>query len=288
MPEVPTVATSSEYLKYLFKNKTIKRIKIYKKINGFDLFKDNTYKVKDVDSKGKISWIKLIDKDKNELYIIYHFKMSGNFSFNKLPEKKHMYEFDDGTKLYYNDVRGFSSVQITNDVKVLNKLLDELAPDLLKTDFTDTEFYNDFMELLEEKKTRKNMLLLKLLMNQKTKEGSIGSGIGNYLSAEILYHAKLSPKRKIGSLTKKEIKTLSHSIKYIIKLSYLTKDKIGHFDLPEIKEAVTNYHDDIKIKKNEKFDFQVYQQKKDNKGNIVKHEKIVNGRTAWWIPTIQK
>jgi formamidopyrimidine-DNA glycosylase len=284
MPEVPTVATSSEYLKYLFKNKIIKRIKMYKKITGSNLFEDNKYKVFDVNSKGKISWFHLKSKTKN-LYIIYHFKMSGYFSFNKSSDKKHMYEFSDGAKLYYNDTRGFSSVQITNNVKNLNLIIDELAPDLLKTEFTDNEFYDTFTELLEKK--RKNMVLLKLLMNQKTKEGSIGSGIGNYLSAEILYNAKLSPKRKLSSLSKKEIKILSHSIKYIIKLSYLTKDKLGHFDLPEIKEAITNYHKDIKIKKKEKFDFQVYQQTKDANGNTVKHEKIVNSRTAWWVPNVQ-
>ena len=45
MPEVPTVATSSEYLKYLFKNKLIKRLKIYKKISVFDLFKNNTFNI---------------------------------------------------------------------------------------------------------------------------------------------------------------------------------------------------------------------------------------------------
>ena len=53
-------------------------------------------------------------------------------------------------------------------------------------------------------------------MDQTTR-GGILSGIGNYLAAEILYAAKLSPKRKLSSLDDIDIKKLTKAIKIIIK-----------------------------------------------------------------------
>ena len=48
-----------------------------------------------------------------------------------------------------------------------------------------------------------------------------------------------------------------------------------------------DYYPEIKIKKNDTFEFIIYQQKKDPSGNKVKKEKIVFNRTTHWVPKIQ-
>jgi len=54
-----------------------------------------------------------------------------------------------------------------------------------------------------------------------------------------------------------------------------------------IKDKIINdYHPDIKIK-NKEFEFKVYRQKYDEYNNKVKAEKIINGRTTYWVPKLQ-
>ena len=124
-----------------------------------------------------------------------------------------------------------------------------------------------------------------VLMDQK----KVGSGIGNYLAAEILYRAKISPHRLASSLTEEEIKDLTYWIKYMTKLCYVD-NHIGYMvDLEEEANKIdrVNYHPSIKLKK-EEFEFQVYGLKKDPLGNPVKADKgIVKGRTTYWVPKIQ-
>jgi hypothetical protein len=48
------------------------------------------------------------------------------------------------------------------------------------------------------------------------------------------------------------------------------------------------YHDDIILNKNDKFEFHVYRKKFDQYGNDVKIDKIINkGRSVYWVPSMQ-
>ena len=125
----------------------------------------------------------------------------------------------------------------------------------------------------------------------------IGSGIGNYLSAEIMYNAKLSPHRTIGSLTDSEINSLCNSIKYIMKLSYYN-NKTGYMSnfgkFTEVHRKgiddgrFPNFHDSIKFKEGDEFEFKVYRMKTDSHGNeIIADSSINNDRTSWWVPNVQ-
>jgi len=49
-----------------------------------------------------------------------------------------------------------------------------------------------------------------------------------------------------------------------------------------------NYHNDVKLKKDDIFEFKVYRQDEDPYGNEVKGDKIITGRTTYWSPIIQK
>jgi formamidopyrimidine-DNA glycosylase len=128
-------------------------------------------------------------------------------------------------------------------------------------------------------------------MEQK-KNAGLGSGIGNYLVAEILYDSKISPYMKMIDLfnNKNSIKRLEKSIKYIIKLAFIT-NKTKYFSMCIKKKNLPNYHPDIIISKNDKFKFKVYRLKIDPFKNPVIGSKIVGygnkKRTTYWAPNVQ-
>jgi len=286
MPEGPEVCITAQYLLSILNNKTIKYIsnKNYKSIIN--------YKIKDVNTKGKLLWFTLI-KNNLTYYLICHFGLTGEWSFDKNEYNKLIILLNDDTKLYYNDLRNFGRMLLIKDKILLDKEINKLAPDFLKTEFTNDEFIEQFKKYMNKTIKRKNMLLVKVLMDQK----AIGSGIGNYLSSEILYNAKLSPKRTLKSLSNNDLKKLSQSIKYIMKLSYYNNPTgyMTNFDKFILKHKkgidngkYPNYHQDIKLKKSDQFKFNVYRRKLDNNGNKVLADKINNNRTTYWIPNIQK
>jgi formamidopyrimidine-DNA glycosylase len=190
--------------------------------------------------------------------------------------------------LYYNDSRNFGNIYIYDNKKDLTDKSELLAPDALKSNFSDEDFLR-MVKKYTEKSSKKVKSIFKVLMDQTAKVGLL-SGLGNYLTPEILYRAKISPFREIGSLSNDDIKKLSHSIKYVTKLSYYNnttgymtnfgsfikthKEKIDDGKYPE-------YHPEIKLKE-DTFKFNVYRQKKDPLGNEVERDVTINnGRTVY-------
>ena len=307
MPEGPEITLLSQYLNLKLKNRIISKINIidgqtFGKITNEHLMNNiSHYSIDNIESKGKLLWFTLSSQTKT-IFIISHLGLTGEWSFhpnkyNKISisiENKH----DNKTyKLYYSDKLNGGYLIFTTDKVVLNEKINKLAPDLLKTNFDKTTFYNWLYIFMHKTTKRPNMLLGKILMNQNISD-SIGSGIGNYLLAEILYHAKLSPCRTLKSLSKQDIFTLSYSIKYIMKLSYFN-NKIGYMtnfgDFIDVhREGIINgkfpnYHDDIKLDNSDIFEYKVYQKKKDPYGNDVINDRNINkNRSTWWVKEIQK
>lgn len=303
MPEGPEVTIMSQYLLSKLKNSYITKITVLngkylkKQINGIDYIKDN-YKITNIESKGKLTWFTL-ENDKSTLYMLSHLGLSGEWNFEKNDNariKVDILKNDKKQDLYFNDQRNFGSIEIIKDKKKLTKKLDELADDALKTNITIKYFIQIFDDFLNKSSARKNANIYKTLMNQKKINGIV-SGLGNYLVAEILYNAKISPHRTIGSLTESEIKQLFKSIKYVIKLSYydnITGYMENFKDFIDIhKKGISDgtypdYHGDIDLK-NKKFKFYVYRRKTDDKNNPVTAEKnLIKGRTVYWVPNVQK
>lgn len=283
MPEVCEVALTAEILHNRLKGKNMLSFNFIDgrygvgrtKPVGYQLFKKSLpIKIKKVDSRGKFMWFDLVDSDDMHWYIWNTYGLTGLWSFNELPFTKAKMTFENSnTILYYIDIRNFGTFKFSQDQELLRKKLEILSPDFLKDD--DFDITNI---------TKYQQPIVSVLMDQK----KVGSGIGNYLVAEILYHARISPHRKCNTLTKKEIKKLTHSIKYIIKLCYVNggSEYMDNLDKEIKKYKRINYHPNIKI--NNKFMFHIYQQKMDPLGNPVKAEKIVKGRTIYWVPVLQK
>jgi hypothetical protein len=90
---------------------------------------------------------------------------------------------------------------------------------------------------------------------------------------------------------------LAKNIKKAVRLCYIS-NKTGYMinlidymskHREQIKKGIfPNYHNDVDIGKNEEFEFLVYMQKKDKLGNEVKRDNIINNRSTYWVPSIQK
>jgi formamidopyrimidine-DNA glycosylase len=310
MPEGPEVTILGQFLFTKLEGRIIEKMEILsgkysrKPMNNHTLLNGNTnYLIKNIDSKGKLMWITLENiENNNKIYLVSHLGLTGFWGFTEGKNDRLKFTISDTKNnkkysLYFEDDRNFGNIDIYDDRNDLDDKINELAPDALKHDFTTNDFAKLFKNYLSKSPKRKEQEIGLALMKQKQNDGVI-SGIGNYLMAEILYDAKLSPYRKAGSLTEDEIYSLCKSIKYITKLSYYDNETgyMTHFDefIKIHKKGIDKgiypeFHIDIKLKKNEKFDFKVYRQDKDSDGNeVLADKKLQKTRSTYWTPAIQK
>lgn len=298
MPEGPEIIITTQFLKLKLINAKITSINIlsgrytHQDLKGLNYLKNNYFIIKNIDSKGKFIWFDLEDKNGNNFYLMNTLGMTGSWSFQDSNNIRLKFNIKANNNkkysLYFIDQRNFGTLEFIRNSDKLDKKLNKLAPDVLKSNMTIKELKEHIKAYI--KKTRKNLNLVKILMDQE----AIVSGIGNYLVAEILYDAKLSPHRKLDELNDKEINKLVKSIRTIAKSAYYN-NSIGYminFEefLKKHSKLVDNnklpdYFPDIKIKS--KFKFKVYRQKKDPYNNEVKKEQIVKGRTIHWVSKIQ-
>lgn len=319
MPEVVEVCLTALWLNHELKGKKIKNIEIKggrysrHKLKGLDIFKKNKpFTIIKIDSKGKFMWFELENSKKNKYYILNRFGLTGEWGFTKYDHSNVLFKITNHDDLYFTDQRNFGTIEITDDVERLNEELEKMGPDFLKENFTEKEFYDRIENYLyggrskddKMSSARANRKVIKVLMDQRNNTG-IGSGLGNYLAPESLYKAGISPHTKMKDIYKDRALSnkLSKAIKYIVKSSFLTAD-IGYLEdldtgmasfVKKIRKDVKkkpktskySFHPDINLKNNEEFTFKVYQQKEDPYGNPVKADKIIKGRTTYWVPKKQ-
>ena len=319
MPEVVEVCLTALWLNEKLSNKKLTKVTIlggrYSRhpLIGLDFInKYQPFTINKIDSKGKLLWFELTDQKNKHYYILNRFGLEGEWSFTKQEHSGLQFTIiDDSNKelnAFFIDPRNFGTVEIINDQKKLNKELGKLGPDFLKTSFTSQEFYDRITKYITRNgksivSTRGNKEIIKVLMDQ-TISGGLGSGLGNYLSVEILYDCKISPHKKMSDIynDKQLVYNLANSIKYIIKLSYLNANigYLEHLDsdmasfiqklrkeIIDNKNHENNYHPSVILSENDKFTFRVYRQKKDPDGNPIKADKIIATRTTYWSPAVQ-
>jgi len=307
MPEVCEVCIISQFLNTTFKNSKINSINVLsgryskkgKELKNLGKFnKLAPFKILGVDAKGKFMWFELRHIESGNIYYITcTLGLTGEWTtekdvfshieFSITRQKKNM-------NIYFSDMRNFGTINLLVTQKQIDNKLNQLGMDFLKEDYDENILYRQ-IEKLNTKTSNKKKKIVVVLMDQKKTTG-IGSGLGNYLVPEILFRAKLSPHRTMESLDKLDIKRLTNSIKYMLRLcylynttnyiKYLSEYILIHYKQIKNKE-IPNYRNDIKIKE-KRLDFKVYQQKKDPYGNDVVAEKILKMRTTYWSPTVQK
>lgn len=277
MPEGPEVKNLTIWLNKKFKYKKILDIKIHsgkykKNLNNFNLNKNLfPLTIEKIDCKGKFIYF-LFEKTDTVLFVTLG--MTGWFVLDNI--KHNHIEFNFGKiKLFFNDFRNFGNI-IVSTREQLNKKLISLGADILNP--------NDNFKLFQERIYRKrdDTYIATALLDQK-----VSSGVGNYIRAEALYIAKLSPYRKIKNISNRELKKLWNILKQIGYFYYNENlgRKLGIIDDRYIlvnkfkKSGPSKY-------KPEDGKFLVYRQDIDPRGNKVTHERI-NNRTIHYVKKLQ-
>ena len=111
--------------------------------------------------------------------------------------------FEGGGVLLFCDTRRFGNMEIV-DEKGLGKKLETFGPEPLGTEFA----LKIFQGIMKGKKTN----IKALLLNQK-----YIAGIGNIYADEILFEAKIDPRRSADGLSIEEVKNIYRAVKKILK-----------------------------------------------------------------------
>ncbi len=224
MPELPEVETIRRDLSKKIIGKKITKVFVNRKnmIPGMTAKKFigslQGESIKKIDRVGKLLIFDLKTTDK---FLLMHMKMTGQLIYcdngsytagghdfpkmGKLPNKySHIiYEFEDKSKLFFNDLRTFGYARIENK-KGLDKILREFGIEPLKDDFT--------VEKLTEIFKGRSTYIKSVLMNQK-----LIAGVGNIYADEILWDVKIKPTRKAKNISKSDIKNIYQAANKIIK-----------------------------------------------------------------------
>ena len=300
MPEINEVRQYADFIKSKLKNKNITQVNIlngrYKKHGPFEnyshLIKHLPLKIIDVGTKGKFMFIKF----EHDIYLFSTLGLSGGWIFKKSETSKvehpvileylkkenidsymstslkHLnVEFKTGHgSLYFYDTLSFGTLKVVDNEKELNKKLNSVGPDIMD-ELTDFKLFQD--AICKPKNLKKVIGIV--LMDQKTI-----SGIGNYLRADILWLSKISPFRKVDSLSELELKHIFHNSKVLTWGQYDKKYAIKMKIITKKDKLPSDY----------KRDFFVYYEQEDVYGNKITKEELYEGsqkRFIYWVKNYQ-
>ena len=264
MPEGPEVSYLADIINKHMKNKILQNIHIKsKRYPNMYRFKNSLpLKCINIFKKGKVIFIYF----QNDWCMICKLGMTGWFNIytdiDKLdyPNIRAIFEFSNNRILTFVDQLKFGIITFSDNPEYVNHEFNKLAPDILNPNTT-FKIMIDRINLLSIR--RLNNCLENVLLDQKL----ILSGIGNYLKAEILYDAKISPFRKLKNISIDDWKSLFISAKKITKKM----------------NKLLYQSDDAYFKQ-----MKIYRKKLDPFGNKVSISKTIMGRTTYYVKSIQK
>ncbi len=291
MPELPEVETLVRGAKQKLMGKTIKDVKVAwpKAVGGNVAGFTKTLigkKIQGASRRGKLIILEL----SGDVTLLTHLKLTGQLVYEDksgklyegghrekvlygapLPHKFTAVEitFSDGSKLYFNDLRKFGWMKVSDKQHVIsNKELAEIG-----IEPTDKEFTKEKLQELLNKKSKTK--IKDFLMDQ-----SLIAGLGNIYSSEILWEAKIAPKRPAGDLKPAEVGELYRAIGKILEIA-IKMGGSSESTYVRLDGSKGNFMDYAKV-----------YQKEGNPcargdGGKIKREKI-GGRSAFWCPVCQK
>ena len=204
MPELPEVETVVRQLRPLIEGKTARSLNIYD--NKLATSKKKLIKniqVSNVVRKGKKI---VLTSDKKSIFIAVHLRMTGRllwFTKDRIRKSrdKHLRAkivFKEGELRFY-DTRRFGTLEVLTS----EEELDQSGIDPFSKQFT-----------------LKNLTSMLKNSSQEIKHWLMRQdkivGLGNIYASEILYRAKIAPRRKSGSLTSDEIKKLHSATRSVL------------------------------------------------------------------------
>jgi formamidopyrimidine-DNA glycosylase len=146
--------------------------------------------------------------------LLLHFGMTGELEHAPDERGRHRHDrltlvFEGGGELRYRNMRKLGGVWLGHDADEVDGVIGALGPDALSLS------RKDFLELLT---TRRGQVKAALM------DQAFVAGVGNLLADEILWQARLHPKRSIESLSEDERITLA-------KLTHsVLKEAVDHYE----------------------------------------------------------
>ncbi len=221
MPELPEVETIAIQLSEVLVGKVVSSVTVYREKNFFgDKSSLVGKKVKKVGRKAKMMRMEFDDFGG---LVQVHLKMTGQLIFvdgekrvvgghptsdwvKSLPSMHTRVEigFDNGSTLFFNDMRAFGWMRITTKEEQDSQTKD-MPPDVVDETFT-LEYFEKILK--KYKRSIKIILLDQQLMG----------GIGNIYANDALNLAKVLPTRRGHDLTKIEARKLYEAVKHVIGL----------------------------------------------------------------------
>ena len=218
MPELPEVETIKNDLNRTVCGKKIVRVLIHNpkviRQPAPAAFKKSLegLRIKRILRRGKLLILEL----SNAKFLTVHFKMTGQLVLRQsTPVEKKLsvvsesgkticrvtFCLSSGMILDFNDQRLFGELRLIDDWRKL-KFIQQLGPEPFDLTFA------EFKDMLFKRKTKIKPLLL---------DQTFISGIGNIYAAEILFRAKINPRKPAQSLVQQEQRVLYQEIRKVLK-----------------------------------------------------------------------
>ncbi len=278
MPEGVEVKISAELIEPLIKNKKVIKVSTtgnsrsaYQEPEGLLKFNDalreqEATTVIEIKTKGKLMYWNFA----NAYTMFCTFGMTGQWSPKKGNHPCLIVEYlDDSQKnyLYFNDPRHFGTIDFSNDQKYISSRLSKLGWDPLLHELN----FDWINWIYSQLKKCGNKPIAQVLLDQ-----AIFAGVGNYIRAEALYQARISPWRSCQNFSRQDTQILCKAIVEVMKESYAHQGATIH-----------TYKDAYGQEGKYSSCFKVYGRQKDPLGNSVKSESTPEGRTIHWCPNVQ-
>ncbi|MBI2372867.1 MAG: hypothetical protein HYV07_02590 [Deltaproteobacteria bacterium] len=221
--------------------------------------------------RGKYAWLCLDDGAS----LVLHFGMSGQLrapdqaplvlsSSPRIPENsfpprftKLLIEFSGGGALAFADGRRLGRVWLSTD-PAKESPIGRLGFDA----FLELPALDDFVHRL----ARRRGALKGLLLDQ-----SFAAGVGNWIADEVLYRARLDPRREAGSLSRVEARALRRAIQEVLRIAVSVNADSSRFPTTWLFHHRWGKGADATTSNGEKIEF-------------IK----VGGRTTAWVPSRQR
>jgi formamidopyrimidine-DNA glycosylase len=187
--------------------------------------------------------------------------MSGSFG----EQNKHSaikYSFDDGSYVFFNDIRRFGNIKIASR-RELQEKLDSLGWDPLQ----EPEMPNWLLKFF---RLKNHKTIVEVMMDQ-----SILNGCGNYIKSDSLYLSKIHPNALVSSLTDDQIIELCANF-----------SAVAHESFAAGGNTIATYAD---MNGNiGKYNKKVYKKDFDPEGNSVIKIQTKDKRSSYYVDKYQK
>jgi len=209
MPELPEVETTMLGIKPYVHQQIVNQVNIYHKSLRWPIDQKLNQKIshKRVSSLTRRGKYLIFNFDNGNLLI--HLGMSGSLRVldTQTPREKHDHFeliFENGKVLRLRDPRRFGAVLWTNTAWTQHKLIKNLGPEPLTTEFDIAYLYQ---------KSRKKTCSVKSFIM----DSHIVVGVGNIYASESLFRAGIHPTRAANRISKARYLKLIEAIKWILK-----------------------------------------------------------------------